>query len=196
MVWLVAGLGNPGDRYIGTRHNIGTSVVDALASAEGERFRKARFLPVETAEIRVGTERVVLARSLRYMNDSGPAFAGLAGKFDIAPANLIAVHDELDIPFGTLRVKQGGGNNGHNGLKSLQSALRSPDFFRVRCGVGRPPGSQDPADFVLDRFTKQEQQEVALLVVDAADAVTSLVVAGLSKTQERFNGTGPSVRDL
>lgn len=192
MVWMVAGLGNPGERYIGTRHNIGASVVDALAKAEGERFRKARFLPVETAEIRIGTHRVLLAKSLRYMNDSGPAFAGLAAKFDVAPANLIAVHDELDIPFGTLRVKHGGGNNGHNGLKSLQAAIRSPDFLRVRCGIGRPPGSQDPADFVLDRFAKREQPEVALLVVDAADGVASLVAEGLSKTQDRFNGTGPA----
>ena len=192
MVWLVAGLGNPGERYVGTRHSIGASVVDALAVAEGERFRKARFLPVETAEIRIGTHRVLLAKSLRYMNDSGPAFAGLAAKFEVAPPNLIAIHDELDIPFGTLRVKQGGGNNGHNGLKSLQSAMRSPDFLRVRCGIGRPPGRQDPADFVLDRFAKQEQPEVALLVVDAADAVASLVAEGLSKTQDRFNGTGPA----
>ena len=192
MVWLVAGLGNPGERYAGTRHNIGASVVDALAAAVGGRFRKARFLPVETAEIRIGTQRVLLAKSLRYMNDSGPAFAALAGKFEVPPAQLIAVHDELDIPFGTLRVKQGGGNNGHNGLKSLQSAIRSPDFFRVRCGIGRPPGSQDPADFVLDRFTKREQAEVALLVVDAADGVSSLVIAGLAKTQDRFNGTGPA----
>ncbi len=192
MVWLVAGLGNPGERYAGTRHNIGAAVVDALAAAEGGRFRKARFLPVETAEIRIGTHRVLLAKSLRYMNDSGPAFAGLAGKFEIPPAQLIAVHDELDIPFGTLRVKQGGGNNGHNGLKSLQSAMRSPDFFRVRCGIGRPHGRQDPADFVLDRFTKREQAEVALLIVDAADGVSSLVIEGLAKTQDRFNGTGPA----
>ena len=192
MVWLVAGLGNPGERYIGTRHNIGASVVDALAAAEGERFRKARFLPVETAEIRVGTHRVLLAKSLRFMNDSGPAFAGLAAKFEVPPANLITVHDELDIPFGTLRVKQGGGNNGHNGLKSLQSAIRSPDFLRVRCGIGRPPGSQDPADFVLDLFTKRERPEVALLIVDAADAAASLVAEGLPKTQDRFNGTGPA----
>ena len=193
MVWLVAGLGNPGERYVGTRHNIGASVVDALATAEGERFRKARFLPVETAEIRIGDQRVLLAKSLRYMNDSGPAFAGLAGKFDVPSANLIAVHDELDIPFGTLRVKQGGGNNGHNGLKSLQGAVRSPDFFRVRCGIGRPPGTQDPADFVLDRFTKRERAEVTLLIVDAADGVTSLVVQGLAKTQDRFNGPGPAL---
>jgi len=192
MVWMVAGLGNPGERYVGTRHNIGASVVDALAKAEGERFRKARFLPVETAEIRIGTHRVLLAKSLRYMNDSGPSLAGLAAKFDVAPANVIAVHDELDIPFGTLRVKQGGGNGGHNGLKSLQSAMRSPDFLRVRCGIGRPPGSQDPADFVLDRFAKREQPEVALLVVDAADGAASLVTEGLSKTQDRFNGTGPA----
>lgn len=192
MVWLVAGLGNPGERYAGTRHNIGASVVDALAVAEGGRFRKARFLPVETAEVRIGAHRVLLAKSLRYMNDSGPAFAGLAGKFEVPPAQLIAVHDELDIPFGTLRVKQGGGNNGHNGLKSLQSAIRSPDFFRVRCGIGRPLGRQDPSDFVLDRFTKREQAEVALLVVDAADGVSSLVIAGLAKTQDRFNGTGPA----
>ena len=150
MAWLVAGLGNPGDRYATSRHNLGRMVAEELAREERERFRKARFLPAEIAEIHHGGERVLLVRSTHFMNESGPSFAGVAKKQDIEPANVIAVHDELDIPAGTLRVKLGGGTSGHNGLKSLQRALRTPEFLRVRVGIGRPPGRQDPADFVLE----------------------------------------------
>jgi len=190
--WLVAGLGNPGERYAATRHNIGAMVAAALAEADGQRFRKARFVPVESAEIRVGPDRLILARSLLYMNESGPSYAGLAKKFDVDLGHLIAVHDELDLPFGAIRVKQGGGNNGHNGLKSLQSALRSPDYLRIRCGIGRPPGRQDPADFVLDPFGKREAEGVGVMVQEAADAVRSLVLVGLAETQNRFNKPGPA----
>ncbi len=137
--WLVAGLGNPGDRYAATRHNVGAMVVDVMASASGERFRKARFVPVETAETHRSTGRKVwLAKSLRFMNESGPSYASIAKKHEVAPDHVIAVHDEIDLPFGALKVKIGGSTAGHNGLKSLQQALRTPDFVRVRVGVGRP----------------------------------------------------------
>ncbi len=123
-----------------------------------------RFLPVETAEIRVGEERLILARSTRYMNESGPSYASLAKKQGIEPTNLIAVHDELDIPAGTIRIKRGGGNSGHNGLRSLDQALRTRDYLRVRVGIGRPPGRQDPADFVLQPVGSRDEADVAILV--------------------------------
>jgi len=193
MDWLVAGLGNPGDRYAHTRHNLGALVVERLASDAGARPKKVRFLPVEAAEIRVGDEHLWLARATAYMNESGPAYAGLARKRGVEPANVIAVHDDIDLAFGSLRLKTGGSTAGHNGLRSLQQALRSPDFVRVRMGVGRPPGRKDPADFVLESFAKREEADAELLVEDAADAVRSLVVDGLARAQDRFNRTGPRV---
>lgn len=191
MAWLVAGLGNPGDRYERTRHNIGAMVVDELARSAAERLRKTRFLPVEAAKIAIDGEHVWLAKSLRYMNESGPSYASIARKHDVAPDHVIAVHDEIDIPFGALRIKLGGGTAGHNGLRSLQQALRTPEFLRVRLGVGRPPGRLDPADFVLQPFGKREQADVAILVDDAAGAVRSLVSDGLARTQDRFSRSGP-----
>lgn len=191
MAWLVAGLGNPDARFAHTRHNVGRMVVDAMAEAASERFRKSRFLPAEVAETNLGGERVLLVRSTRFMNDSGPSFASLARKNDVAADHLIAVHDELDIAEGTLRVKLGGGNNGHNGLRSLQQALGTPDFLRVRAGIGRPPGRQDPADFVLQPIPKRLETEVVILADRAADAVRSLIADGLDATQDRFNGAAP-----
>lgn len=192
MAWLVAGLGNPEDRYARTRHNVGRMVAEDLAREAGERFRKVRFLPVEVAEIRVGDERVLLARSTRFMNESGPSYASLAKKHGIEPSRLIAVHDELDIPADTLRVKLGGGNSGHNGLRSLDQALRSPDYLRVRVGIGRPPGRQDPADFVLQPVAKRDEEDLALVVGHAADAVRALITDGVERTQDRFNRSAPS----
>ena len=192
MAWLVAGLGNPGERYARTRHNVGRMVVEDLADEACERFRKVRFLPVETAEIRVGDERVVLARSTRFMNESGPSYASLAKKQGVEPSRLIAVHDELDIPAGTFRVKLGGGNSGHNGLRSLDQALRSPDYLRVRVGIGRPPGRKDPADFVLQPLGSPDETDLAILVGHAADAVRALITDGLERTQDRFNRSTPS----
>jgi PTH1 family peptidyl-tRNA hydrolase len=191
MTWLVAGLGNPGDRYARTRHNVGAMVADELARAAGDRFRKVRFLPIEVAELRVGDERVLVARSQRFMNEAGPSYASLARKNGVEAARLIAVHDDLDLAAGALRVKSGGSTAGHNGLRSLQQALRTPEFLRVRVGIGRPPGRQDPADFVLQPFPKREEAEVALLVDDAADAVRTLIQEGLERTQDRFNRPGP-----
>jgi PTH1 family peptidyl-tRNA hydrolase len=190
MAWLVAGLGNPGDRYASTRHNVGAVVADELARREGGRFRKARFVPVEVAEIRIEDERAWLAKSLRFMNESGPSYASTAKKHEIAPDHVIAVHDEIDIPFGALKVKIGGSTAGHNGLKSLQQALRTPDFLRVRVGVGRPPGRQDPADYVLQPFAKREEADVAILVDAAADAVRALIIEGLAAAQDKHNRSG------
>jgi PTH1 family peptidyl-tRNA hydrolase len=192
MAWLVAGLGNPGDRYARTRHNVGRMVADELAREAGERFRKVRFLPTETAEIRIGDGRVVVARSTRFMNESGPSYASLARKQGIEPDHVVAVHDELDIPAGTIRVKLGGGNNGHNGLRSLDTALGTVDYHRVRVGIGRPPGRQDPADYVLQPIAKRDEADVELLVGHAADAVRSLIEEGLEQTQDRFNRSAPS----
>jgi PTH1 family peptidyl-tRNA hydrolase len=191
MAWLVAGLGNPGDRYSKTRHNIGAMVVDELARASGERFRKARFVPVEVAELTIDGERVWLAKSLRYMNESGPSYASTAKKHDIAPDHVIAVHDEIDLAFGALRIKSGGGTAGHNGLKSLQQALRTPEFLRIRLGVGRPPGRQEPADYVLEPFAKREEADVALLIDEGADAVRTLIASGPEAAQDHHNRAGP-----
>ena len=187
MAWLVAGLGNPGDRYARTRHNIGRMVVEELARGEGVRLKKARFLPAELAELRVGDERVLLVTSTRFMNESGPSYAGLAKKHDVPPERIVAVHDELEIPPGELHVKLGGGSGGHNGLKSLTQALRTPEYHRVRVGIGRPPGRQDPADYVLEPIGKRVEADVALWVDRAADAVRSLIRDGLPATQDRFN---------
>ena len=151
MTWLVAGLGNPGEPYAKTRHNLGYRVVDELAARESERFRKARFVGADVADIRVGTERVLLAKSRAFMNESGPAISSLANKHDAEPDHVIAVHDEIDLPFGALRVKFGGSTAGHNGLRSLQQALRTPDFFRIRLGVGRPTGRKQAARRVSPR---------------------------------------------
>jgi PTH1 family peptidyl-tRNA hydrolase len=187
VAWLVAGLGNPGDRYANTRHNLGRMVVDELASEAGERFRKVRFMPSELAEIREGDERVLLVRSTLYMNESGPSFAGIAKKQGIDPDHVIAVHDEIEIAPGELRIKFGGGTAGHNGLRSLGSALRTPDFYRVRAGVGRPPGRRDPSDYVLAPIAKRDGTDIAILVGRSADAVRSLIRDGLTATQDRFN---------
>jgi PTH1 family peptidyl-tRNA hydrolase len=192
MTWLVAGLGNPGDRYAKTRHNLGRMVVDEVARRAGERFRKARFVPADAAELKEGGDRLVLVKSHAFMNESGPSYASLAKKRGVAPERVIAVHDDIDLAFGALRVKLGGSTAGHQGLNSLVGALRTPDFCRVRLGIGRPPGRQDPVDFVLEDFAKREAADVVMLIDEAADAVLSLVREGLTATQDRFNRSGPS----
>jgi peptidyl-tRNA hydrolase, PTH1 family len=193
MAWLVAGLGNPGDRYATTRHNLGRVVAEELVRGAGTRLRKARFLPADVAEIRVGDERVLVVTSTRYMNESGTSYAGVARKQEVPPERIVAVHDELEIPPGELRIKLGGGSAGHNGLRSLTQALRTPDYHRVRIGIGRPPGRQDPADFVLEPVGKKDEAEIALWVDRAAEAVRSLVGVGLAATQDRFNrDAGPA----
>ena len=191
-VWLVVGLGNPGPSYAGHRHNVGHLVADVLAERMGSPFRAHKSGRADVVEGRLGppgpdVPRVVLARPRTYMNESGGAVSTLAKFYKVPPERIVAVHDELDIPFGTLRVKLGGGDNGHNGVRSLRSALGTGDFYRVRLGIGRPPGRQDVADFVLSDYSSAERKEVPVLVVEAADAVESLVTDGLDRTQQRFN---------
>src|SRR5439155_6431941 len=148
-----------------------------------------RFVPAESAEfVESATgERIVLAKSTRFMNESGPSYASLAKKAKVAPDRVIAMHDEIDLPFGALHLKQGGSTAGHNGLRSLQQALRSAEFVRVRIGVGRPPGRQDPADYVLRPFAERERAEAGVLIEEAADATMAIVREGLAAAQDRFN---------
>ena len=193
-VWLVVGLGNPGPTYAGHRHNIGYLVTDELASRMGSppgkvnwRSHKSGRADVVEGRLSLGGPRVVLARGRGYMNESGGPVKALATFYKVDPAHIIAIHDELDIAFGTLRVKLGGGDNGHNGLKSMRSSLGTGDFHRVRAGIGRPPGRQDVADFVLSNYSTVERKELPFQVSDAADAVESLITDGLEKTQQRFN---------
>jgi PTH1 family peptidyl-tRNA hydrolase len=191
-VWLVVGLGNPGPAYAGHRHNVGYLVDDVLAERMGSPFRAHKSGRADVVEGRLGplgaeTPRVVLARARSYMNESGGAVSTLAKFYKVPPERIIAVHDELDIPYGALRIKLGGGDNGHNGLRSMRSSLGTGEFYRVRVGIGRPPGRQDPADFVLSNYSATERKELEINVVEAADAVESLVADGLEKTQQRFN---------
>ena len=191
-MWLVVGLGNPGPAYAGHRHNAGYLVVEELASRMGAAFRAHKTGRADVVEGRLGMPgapgpRVVLARPRCYMNESGGPVKALATFYKVEPEQLIVVHDEIDIPFGTLRVKLGGGDNGHNGLRSLRSALGTGDFYRVRSGIGRPPGRQEVADFVLSNYSTTERKELPFEVDRAADAVESLVTDGLAETQQRFN---------
>lgn len=190
LAWLVAGLGNPGERYAGTRHNAGAMVVERLCERLDVRLRKVRFLPMVAGEARAGDIPILLAVPATFMNVSGPAIASFARKRSVPVERVIACHDEIDLAFGALRVKRGGSTAGHHGLDSLVVALRTDDFFRVRLGVGRPPGRKDPVGFVLQPFAKREREDVEGLVDDAADAVLSLVTDGLAITQSRYNRGG------
>ena len=185
-VWLVVGLGNPGPEYAGNRHNVGTMVVDLLAERMSGRF-KAHKSRTEIVEGRLAGQRVVLAKPRSYMNESGGPVASVTDFFKVPLDRLVVVHDELDLPFGGLRLKLGGGDNGHNGLKSLRRSLGSGDFNRVRIGIGRPPGRMDAAAFVLRDFSAAERKELAVEVDRAADAVEALVADGMEKAQNTFN---------
>lgn len=191
-VWLVVGLGNPGPTYAGHRHNVGYLVTDELASRMGGTFRAHKTGRADVVEGRLGAPgtpgpRVVLARPRCYMNETGGPVKALATFYKVPPERIIAIHDELDIAFGTLRTKLGGGDNGHNGLRSMRSSLGTGDFYRVRAGIGRPPGRQDVADFVLSNYSRVETKELPFQVDHAADAVETLITEGLEKTQQRFN---------
>jgi PTH1 family peptidyl-tRNA hydrolase len=191
-VWLVVGLGNPGPTYAGNRHNIGYLVTDELARRLGSGWRAHRASRADVVEGRLGAPgadapRIVLGRPRSFMNESGGPVKALATFYKVPVERIIAVHDELDIDFGTLRTKLGGGDNGHNGLKSMRSSLGSGDFYRVRAGIGRPPGRQSPADFVLSNYSTAERKELPFQVDSAADAVESLITDGLELTQQRFN---------
>jgi PTH1 family peptidyl-tRNA hydrolase len=184
--WLVVGLGNPGPGYAGNRHNAGFLVVDLLAQRMGARFKshKAR---ADVIEGRLAGERVVLAKPRSFMNDSGGPVSALRDFFKTPLDRIVVVHDELDLPYGGLRLKLGGGDNGHNGLRSVRRSLGSGDFNRVRFGIGRPPGSMDAAAFVLRDFGTVERKELELNVEHAADAVEALLAEGLERAQNSYN---------
>lgn len=184
--WLVVGLGNPGPTYAANRHNAGFMVVDALARAGNERWKshKAR---AEVVETRLDGTPVVLAKPRTYMNLSGGPTAALSTFYKIPVERIVVVHDELDIDFGALKLKRGGGSGGHNGLKSLTSSLGGPDYVRVRFGVGRPPGRMDAAAFVLRDFSGTERGELDLNVERAADAVRTVLTDGLDRAQNIFH---------
>ncbi len=187
--WLVVGLGNPGPEYLANRHNIGFLVLDVLADRTGSSFKGHRTR-AEVAEARFGGPggaRVVLARPRSFMNESGGPVAGLVGYYAIPPERLVVVHDELDLPFATLRLKLGGGDNGHNGLKSIRRSLGTGDFYRVRFGIDRPPGRMDAAAYVLRDFSSTERKDLDLEIDRAADAVEMLIGEGLEKAQNAFN---------
>jgi peptidyl-tRNA hydrolase, PTH1 family len=189
-VWLVVGLGNPGPTYAGNRHNVGRMVNDELATRMSGSFKSHKSGRADVVEGRlggVGGPRVVLARPRCYMNESGGPVATLAAFYKVPVERVVAIHDELDLPFDTLRVKFGGGDNGHNGLRSMRQSLGSGEFYRVRVGIGRPPGRQAPADFVLSDYSAAERKVLPFQVDTAADAVESLLADGLEQTQNRFN---------
>ena len=184
---LVVGLGNPGPEYAETRHNVGVRVVELLASrAGGGRFSKHKT-NADVLEGRLAGRRLVLAVPRTYMNVSGGPVAGLLRYYGVAPADLVVVHDDLDLGFGVVRLKQGGGEGGHNGLRSISASIGTKDYLRVRFGIGRPPGRQDPADFVLKRFSGAERKELEFAVDLAADAAEALLLDGLEPAQNRFH---------
>lgn len=184
--WLLVGLGNPGSQYAGTRHNAGYFVADLLAARVGGTFKahKGRALVVEG---RLAGLPVVVMKPSTFMNESGGPVSSVAGFYKVGVDRIVAVHDELDLEFGQLRVKSGGGDNGHNGLKAMRRSLGSGEFFRLRFGIGRPPGRMDPASYVLRTFSGVERAALALEVDRAADAVQMLLVDGLDRTQNAFN---------
>ena len=186
--WLVVGLGNPGPGYAAHRHNVGQLALDELASRIGATFKRHKTnAAVAEGRLGPGGARLVLAKPNSFMNASGGPVSQLLRFYSLAPDRLVVLHDELDIPFDTIKVKVGGGNGGHNGLRDIQSAIGTPDFARVRIGIGRPPGRQDPADFVLSPFAKAEREALPSLLADAADATEQLIAEGLLAAQQRFH---------
>jgi len=183
---LVVGLGNPGPGYAGNRHNAGALVVDLLADRIGGRFKVHKSV-ADVADGRLGATRVVLVKPRSYMNLSGGPTATVARYFGIEPAGVVVVHDELDLDYGTIRLKFGGGEGGHNGLKSITGSLGTRDYHRVRFGVSRPPGRQDPADYVLKDFSAAERKTLALELDAAADATELLLELGLTDAQNKLH---------
>jgi PTH1 family peptidyl-tRNA hydrolase len=186
--WLIVGLGNPGAQYQGNRHNVGQMVLDELAGRMGAGFKthKARAQVME-GRLGIGGPRVVLAKPMTYMNVSGGPVSALANFYGISPDRVVAVHDEIDIPFNTVKLKTGGGEGGHNGLRDISKALATKDYLRVRVGVGRPPGRMDTADYVLRDFGTAELKELPFLLDEAADAVELLLRDGLTAAQQKFH---------
>ncbi len=186
--WLVVGLGNPGPGYSRNRHNVGQMVLDDLASRVGGNFKshKSRAQILE-GRLGIGGPRVILAKPQTYMNLSGGPVSALSKFFDIPADHVVAVHDEIDIPFNTIKLKSGGGEGGHKGLRDMSRALGTKDYFRVRVGVGRPPGRMETADYVLKDFSSTEAKDLPFLVGDAADAVELLLTDGLTAAQQKFH---------
>lgn len=183
---LVVGLGNPGDEYAHTRHNVGAEVVEALAKRHGARLRKARERAL-VDEVTIGGRRVALAVPLVYMNESGLAVRPLVRRYGVDPEQLVVVHDELDLPVGALKLKAGGGLAGHNGLRSIRAHLHTADFLRVRIGVGKPTSKERGADHVLSRFSKRERAEIDVAIERAADAVEMIATDGIDAAMNRFH---------
>lgn len=180
---LVVGLGNPGSNYAKTRHNLGFMVADLLAGRIGSGFKVHKKSGAEVTTGRLGNRAVVLAKPRVYMNESGRQVGPLAKFYSVSPADVVVLHDELDIDFGRIRLKLGGGEGGHNGLRSVAAALGTKDFQRVRIGVGRPPGRKDPAAYVLENFSTVERPEVPIICEQAADATELLLAQGLEAAQ-------------
>jgi PTH1 family peptidyl-tRNA hydrolase len=190
MTWLVAGLGNPGDQYAATRHNVGQMVIDQLVKRHSIKLasHKSRtHIAAYKLGVGIDAHQIILAKSHSYMNETGGPIKALANFYSVEPENIIALHDELDIGFAAIRTKLGGGDNGHNGLKSMTSAFDTPDYYRVRLGIGRPMGQQDPADFVLKQFSKEEKKDLDEFIERGADVVEFLIEQGLESTQGKFN---------
>lgn len=186
--WLVIGLGNPGAQYERTRHNIGQMVAGELASRLGQGFKRHRSSAlVSEGFVRPGGPKLIVATLTSYMNVSGKQTAALAQFYSVPAERIIVVHDELDIPFDTIKLKAGGGHGGHNGLRDIASALGTPEFLRVRAGIGRPPGRQDPADYVLAPFSSAEREVLPIFLGDCADAVEAIAEDGLTAAQLRFH---------
>jgi peptidyl-tRNA hydrolase, PTH1 family len=187
--WIIAGLGNPGPQYAGTRHNAGAMVLAQLGLSIGARF-KAHRSRNDIAEGRLAGQPVTLVRPHSYMNLIGGPVAAIAGFYKLGPERVVVIHDELDVPFDAVRLKLGGGDNGHNGLRSISASLGTRDYYRVRFGIGRPPGRMNPADYVLKDFSPAERKELPFAVDRAADAVEALISEGLVEAQNLFH-TGP-----
>ena len=186
---VVVGLGNPGTTYAGNRHNLGFQVLDLLAAQHRESFKAGARKLADVAETRIAGRRVVLAKPRSYMNDSGGPVKAVLAFYKLPPSALIVVHDELDIPFGAIKLKVGGGAGGHNGLRSIDAALATKEYARVRAGIGRPPGRMEAADYVLRDFSPAERKEVPLLVERAADAVITVLERGLEAAQNLFHSS-------
>ena len=184
---LIVGLGNPGSQYERTRHNVGFVVAETLAARVGVKFSAHKRSNSDVVQARLGDRPVIIAKPRSYMNESGGPVAGLARFFSVKPDNLIVVHDELDVDFGVVRLKLGGGEGGHNGLRSISKSLATKDYLRVRVGVGRPPGRMDPASYVLKPFAAAERTELGIVVEEAADAVELLLKLGLEDAQNRVH---------
>jgi len=184
--WLIAGLGNAGPEYAGNRHNVGFMCADELASRAGASFRRDRSRAMAATGQLAGVP-VILAKPMTFMNTSGRPVGALRAFYKLPASRVIVLHDELDLPFGTVRLKLGGGDNGHNGLRSVTAALGTRDFYRVRIGIGRPPGRMDPADFVLRNFSAAERKELPGVLSRSADAIETLLTEGLAIAQNQFH---------